>query len=267
MNQIDELRLHASALLAAVEQDPKFFAWIIHYVRRLDQIVTTSAGDLTQKELGVLAGSIEGFFNKWRPSGGDGLYIPPRATADADPTVGEINNIVGSLIGLSAEEFEQQRLVAKPPALPATRTPDANEGLTPCVFLGHGRSKLWARVKVFLEDELQLQTVTYESESRTGHSIVPVLEKMLAQASFALLVFTAEDDTAEGTRRARQNVIHEAGLFQGKLGFARAVLLVQDGVEAFSNIAGLQYLPFTGDNVEQTFYELQRVLKREGLVA
>jgi predicted nucleotide-binding protein len=90
---------------------------------------------------------------------------------------------------------------------------------------------------------------------------------MLAQASFALLVFTAEDDTAEGTRRARQNVIHEAGLFQGKLGFARAVLLVQDGVEAFSNIAGLQYLPFTGDNVEQTFYELQRVLKREGLVA
>jgi hypothetical protein len=45
------------------------------------------------------------------------------------------------------------------------------------------------------------------------------------------------------------------------------VLLVQDGVEAFSNIAGLQYLPFARDNVEQTFYELQRVLKREGLVA
>ena len=120
------------------------------------------------------------------------------------------------------------------------------------------------KVSVFIKPQ---QTVTHESEPRTGPSIVPVLEKMLAQASFAVLVVTAEDDTAEGTKRARQNVIHEAGLFQGKLGFGRAVLLVQDGVEALSNIAGLQYLPFAGDNVEQTFYELQRVLKREGLVA
>ena len=118
-------------------------------------------------------------------------------------------------------------------------------------------------MKTYIEDELGLATVTYESEPRTGDSIVPILEKMLDQATFALLLLTAEDEVPAGGRRARQNVVHEAGLFQGRLGFRRAVLLVQEGIEGFSNVAGLQHVPFSGENVEQTFYEVQRVLKRE----
>lgn len=89
---------------------------------------------------------------------------------------------------------------------------------------------------------------------------------MLDEASFAVLILTAEDETASGSKRARQNVIHEAGLFQGRLGFRRAILLIQENLEDFSNVAGLQHIPFVGDRIEQTFYELQRVLKREGLI-
>lgn len=137
---------------------------------------------------------------------------------------------------------------------------------TPCVFIGHGRSKLWARLQLFLHDELQLLTVTYESESRVGLSIVPILEKLLGQATFAVLILTQEDETAEGSRRARQNVIHEAGLFQGHLGFQRGVMLVQSGLEEFSNVAGLQYIGFQGDAIEQTFWELQKALRREQLI-
>lgn len=133
------------------------------------------------------------------------------------------------------------------------------------IFIGHGRSKLWARLKIFIEDDLGIKTITYESESRVGESIVPILEEMLSKASFAVLILTAEDGTADGLKRARQNVIHEAGLFQGRLGFKRAVLLRQRGLEDFSNVAGLQYIDFDGDAIEQTFYELQRVLRREGL--
>jgi predicted nucleotide-binding protein len=134
------------------------------------------------------------------------------------------------------------------------------------VFIGHGRSRLWARVKVYLEDELGLATVSYESESRVGESIVPILEKMLDQATFAVLILTAEDETAEGSKRARQNVIHEAGLFQGRLGFKKAVLLGQEGLERFTNVDGLQYIGFHGEQIEQSFYELQKVLKREGML-
>ncbi|MGH9900370.1 MAG: TIR domain-containing protein [Pyrinomonadaceae bacterium] len=136
-----------------------------------------------------------------------------------------------------------------------------------CVFIGHGRSPLWARLQLFLENDLGLKTVSYESESRAGDTIVPILEKMLDRATFAVLVLTAEDETSAGARRrARQNVVHEAGLFQGRLGFRRALLLRQEGLEDFSNVAGLQYIPFDGDRIEQTFWELQRALKREGLL-
>lgn len=138
--------------------------------------------------------------------------------------------------------------------------------LSPCVFIGHGRSVLWARVQMFIETELGVRTVYYEAETRVGETIVPVLEKMLDQATFAVLILTAEDATADGTKRARQNVIHEAGLFQGRLGFRKAVLLLQEGTEEFTNVAGLQYIPFAGDRIEATFYELGRVLRREGVL-
>jgi predicted nucleotide-binding protein len=134
-----------------------------------------------------------------------------------------------------------------------------------CVFIGHGRSPIWARLQLFLEKELKLNTVNYESESRAGEAIVAILEKMLEESTFAILIMTAEDETATGIKRARQNVIHEAGLFQGRLGFNKAILLVQDGLEEFSNVAGLQHIPFSGDRIDHTFNEVRRVLKREGL--
>jgi hypothetical protein len=154
----------------------------------------------------------------------------------------------------------------RPSPQPEPLAPDTSPPQKHCVFIGHGRSAIWARLQLYLENELGLKTVNYESESRVGDSIVPILEKMLSEATFAILILTAEDETAVGEKRARQNVIHEAGLFQGKLGFRKTVLLRQEGVEEFSNVAGLQYVSFNGDRIDQTFWELQRVLKREGIL-
>ena len=133
----------------------------------------------------------------------------------------------------------------------------------PCVFVGHGRSPLWKKVRTYLEHELSLVTVAYETRPRAGMPVVSVLEEMLGQATFAVLVMTAEDETGSGGMRARQNVVHEAGLFQGVLGFRRAILLLQRGVEAFSNVAGLEYLAFEGLAIEETFDDLKAVLVRE----
>ncbi len=134
------------------------------------------------------------------------------------------------------------------------------------IFIGHGRSKLWARLQIFLKDDLSLQTLTFEDESRTSESIVNIIGEFLDNSSLAILVMTAEDETTEGKIRARQNVIHEAGLFQGRLGFDKVIILKQEGIEEFTNIAGLQYIPFSGENIEQCFYELQRKLKKMGLI-
>jgi predicted nucleotide-binding protein len=136
-----------------------------------------------------------------------------------------------------------------------------------CVFIGHGRSPLWARLKLHLQDELGLHVVHFESESRTGESAGSILTEMLSEATFAILILTGEDETASGSMRARQNVIHEVGLFQSKLGFNKAILLRQEGVEDFTNLAGLQYIPFSDNKIEQAFYELGRTLKKEGLIS
>ena len=62
------------------------------------------------------------------------------------------------------------------------------------VFVGHGRSGLWARLVFFLERDLGIRAETYETEPRAGQSIREVLEAMLDAASFAILVLTAEDE-------------------------------------------------------------------------
>ena len=54
---------------------------------------------------------------------------------------------------------------------------------------------------------------------------------MLDESSFALLVLTVEDKISDGSLQARQNVIHEAGLFQGNLGFNRAMILLEEGMK------------------------------------
>ncbi|WP_080682528.1 TIR domain-containing protein [Sorangium cellulosum] len=86
---------------------------------------------------------------------------------------------------------------------------------------------------------------------------------MVQEASFALLVLTAEDETADGTFRAQQNVVHETGLFQGRLGFSRAIVLVEDSVEVFSNLDGVQQIRYSKGNIGETFGDVLATTRRE----
>lgn len=156
------------------------------------------------------------------------------------------------------------------PAKPATSKPSQTAAKPPLrvdkVFLGHGRDLLWSKVERWLEKDKGMPVEAWESESHTGEQVVQVLERILDSCTFAVLVVTGEDATASGTLRARQNVIHEIGLFQGKLGFKKVALLEQDGTESFSNIDGLQTIRFPSQRIEAAFPELERMLKREGLI-
>lgn len=258
MNLVDEIRIHVQALSHAVDESKSFFSPIVHYVKQLEKFVNLPQEKATKKELKLLTDKIEEFFVRYRPTGGG--YIPPGQASGNDKTVRQITNLANQITSLTDEQF----LALFPKGSVGeskTETVMRTQGV--CVFIGHGQSKLWSRVNTYLRDELKIATVYYEKEPRTGESIVPILEQMLEQSSFAVLVLTAEDQTASGEVRARQNVIHEAGLFQGRLGFRRAVLLVQKGIEQFTNVDGLQVIQFNDSEIEQTFYELQRTLKRE----
>ena len=67
----------------------------------------------------------------------------------------------------------------------------------------------------------------------------------------------------DGSWRARQNVIHEIGLFQGRLGFTKAIVLKEEGAEEFSNIAGVHQNRFSKGNIKETFGDVLAVLRRE----
>jgi predicted nucleotide-binding protein len=260
MNMLEELKFNVEALSHAVKEDKKFFAAIYNFVEKLHDLLTVNISNARKEEVEFLSGKIEAFFKDYRPSG-DGLYIPPTQTSRSDNTVKDIDRLTKELAKLPNSDFEKLK-----PSSASKLTLKVKEKPHK-VFIGHGRSKLWARLQVFVKDELQVETVSYESESRVGESIVHILEKMLNQATFAVLVLTAEDQTEEGGKRARQNVIHEAGLFQGRLGFDKAILLVQRGLEGFTNVDGLQYIPFSDDNIEETFYQLQRAMKQKGTIS
>jgi predicted nucleotide-binding protein len=95
------------------------------------------------------------------------------------------------------------------------------------VFLGHGRSSAWRELKDFLRDRLHLAVDEFNSVSAAGIPTVTRLEEILAAARFAFLVMTAEEEQVDGKFHARLNVIHEAGLFQGRLGFRKAIILLE----------------------------------------
>lgn len=255
---LKELQILSEALWEAVKSDLSFFSSIQAFSRKLAEYDFSELTTDDMSEIQLYSDKIEEFFAKWRPSG-DGLYIPPHQTSNNDDTVKKIYKLTSDLSRLSSEQLSKEVESIRP----KPRKISKGKGK---IFIGHGRNKIWVRLQVYLQDEMELETVTFEAESRTSESIVNILTEFLNSASFAILVMTAEDETGDGKIRARQNVIHELGLFQGRLGFQKVVLLKEDKTENFSNIAGLQYIEFSGDNIEQTFYELHRTLKKQGLI-
>jgi predicted nucleotide-binding protein len=131
------------------------------------------------------------------------------------------------------------------------------------IFIGHGRSLVWHQLKSFLNDRLHLACDEFNAEAVAGISTTARLQALLDNACFAFLVMTAEDVHADTTAHARENVIHEAGLFQGRLGFERAIILLEEGCAQFSNIHGLTHIGFPKGNLEPAFEKIRQVLERE----
>lgn len=182
------------------------------------------------------------------------ISITINYTKNADTTLiveaktrGEIENVFELF-----EENQTQSIV-----------PNDKEIKTPVIFIGHGRSSLWRDLKDHLTDKHDYKIEAYETGARAGHTIRDVLDEMANKSSFAILVMTGEDEDIEGKLKARPNVIHEIGLFQGRLGFSRAIVLLEDETEEFSNLFGIQQLRFSKGNIKEVFGDVLATLKRE----
>ncbi len=133
------------------------------------------------------------------------------------------------------------------------------------VFVSHGRGHLYLTVVQFLDKQLGLVPLAFGDEPIGGFHNVSLLNDYLDRSRFAVIVATGDDAAVDGSRLLRPNVIHEIGLFQGRLGFEKVAIMRQDHAGPFSNLDGYQELRFKGDDIEGKFEDLRGMLRREGM--
>jgi predicted nucleotide-binding protein len=168
-----------------------------------------------------------------------GLPITPARHADIDRRLSMLN------------QRAKETRIRPPPPEPAT------------VFIGHGHSPAWKDLKDHLDEQLGYRVEAYKTGARAGHTIRDILESMPNRSCFAMLVITAEDKWQEGTSRTRENIVHDVGLFQGRLGFDRAIVAIENGVEPFSHLQGIHQLQFGRGNIREIYGDVLARLSRE----
>jgi Predicted nucleotide-binding protein containing TIR-like domain len=135
------------------------------------------------------------------------------------------------------------------------------------VFIGHGRSMIWKDLKDFVKDRLALPFDEFNRVPVAGITNTARLSEMMDAASIAFIILTGEDEQADGSLNARMNAVHEAGLFQGRLGFTKSIVLLEEGCAEFSNIQGLGQIRFPKGNIKAAFEDVRLVLEREGVIS
>jgi hypothetical protein len=208
--------------------------------------------------------SPEEFFADYRKDDGGAHYREDNGDSGelhiqivADATVVAVAAPARGSIEAVFEIFEKHASSSRLP-VPKRKPPDP-----PTIFIGHGGNTQWRDLKDHLHEKHAYRVEAYEIGARAGHTIRDILNEMLSKSSFAILVMTGEDQMSDGGMRARQNVVHEAGLFQGRLGFTRAIILLEQGVEEFSTIHGIEQIRFDKGRIKETFGDVVATIRRE----
>jgi predicted nucleotide-binding protein len=151
---------------------------------------------------------------------------------------------------------------------PKSKELAANPTKTAKVFIGHGRNEIVrGKVKDFIRDRCHLEPLVLQELPSSGLTVIEKLEKYGRTADYAVMILTGDDIMQDiESHRARQNVIQELGWCQGVLGRNRTAMLVQQGTEIASNIAGVMYLEFILNNVEMIFEALRKEFEEAGIV-
>lgn len=128
------------------------------------------------------------------------------------------------------------------------------------VFLTHGRSMDWREVQSHIEKDVGLLTLELAQEINQGRTIIEKLFDNSDRCDSAVIIMTGDDIGPDGSARARENVMHEIGFFQGKFGRSKVVVLHEEGVSIPTNLSGVVYIPFPKGMVSAGFHVLTREL-------
>ena len=133
------------------------------------------------------------------------------------------------------------------------------------LFVTHGHQGDWRVVQAFVEERFAVSAYSFETRCWGSRPVTEALEGYLRRCSAAICVLTAEDVTADGVRVARQNLVHEVGLFQGRHGPGSVLVLAEEGCA--SRPVGARRVGYSCLAPERAFGELERMLCAWGFTA
>lgn len=135
------------------------------------------------------------------------------------------------------------------------------------IFIVHGHDRTMVLEVERLVEHIGLDPVILGDQVDQGfYSIFDKFERHANESKYAIILFSPDDETTEGKRRARQNVIFELGYFLGKFGKDKVTLLNKDSTEQFdipTDVIGSAYIKF--DNEGAWKIKLARALNASGL--
>lgn len=125
------------------------------------------------------------------------------------------------------------------------------------IFIVHGHDER-ARdsIRIFVHKVTNVVPTSLAEEPGRGQTIIEKFEKVGESSSYVIVLLTPDDvgQTSdsyvagnEPNTRARQNVVLELGYFIGKVG-RENIVVVDAGVERPSDLAGLSYVAYPGEN-------------------
>lgn len=110
------------------------------------------------------------------------------------------------------------------------------------VFIVHGHDgELKERIARLLEKQ-KIEAIILGEQTNKGKTVIEKFEAYADTVDAAICLFTADDDIADGSKRARQNVVFETGYFYGKIGREKTIVIAEDGVMNLSDLQGVVYV-------------------------
>lgn len=133
------------------------------------------------------------------------------------------------------------------------------------VFIGYESSDLWKKVQTFLKKDMGMRSSVFCFKGLPDYSAVQKLKKALKGADFAVLLLSSDDKLIQGSDQLTgRYAVQGLGVLQGKLGFDNVVVLQQHGTRNISDLIRLHRIRFEGQDIEQTFDKLEKILERRG---
>lgn len=222
--------------------------------------------------------SEEDFLKKWAPrkpptsrdqiAVEEGVVAPPHLLVKAEVwairhpfmVCGELAKTLRWLVS-HATETQKKREEKHPPAAvvpPVVAKSDARG-----IGVGHGKSTLGLRLRDRIAEKFSIPCHGFPQVPLPGLGTMATMLEVLPKTRFAILVLTREDVGNEGELTAQLNVVRLAGLFQGRLGFTRVLLLLEECATLLPGVKDLPLLIFPEGNPLAIWPEVSAILESE----